>query len=194
MILGLDCDGILVDFTTAYHRLLVEVDGRDLLPKDFKLPPVWNWETHYGYSKPVVDEVWKRIKGSRTFWQALQPLPGAAEFVEGLQETSHELYFITDRPGIETQAQTTRWLHMLTGNPAAVIISRRGKGPVCAALSIDLYIDDKPENVEDVWEKSPRTRVMMLKYPYNSRLHGIDGAIDSLKEFEDEIKRLEENR
>jgi uncharacterized HAD superfamily protein len=188
--IGIDVDGILADFFSAYEELMVEIDGVDRFPARYPavLPPVWNWPQHYGYSEQVVGEAWRRIKDDPTFWIRLGLLPGAKEFLAQLDQTDHELYFITDRPGTEPQLQTFAWLEMNGLHAPSVIISRKGKGVVCDALSIDYYIDDKRENILDVVDKSPTTQVYLLSYPYNNGPYpGSVRDIRSLGQFTEAI-------
>jgi hypothetical protein len=124
----------------------------------------------------------------------LKPLPGAKEFLEKLANHAHEVYFITDRPGLYTQLQTLTWLDPVFPG-ACVIISRKGKGIAAKALSLDVYLDDKVENIEDMWEISPGTDTFMLKYPYNATLQESmgDRAVSSLEEFAERTRLWENN-
>lgn len=187
MIVGLDVDGILANFFKAYEDIIVEATGVDKFPARYPvlLPPTWNWPEFYGYDKKVISEVWRYIKQSPTFWTEMTALPYAKEFLEHLDKSDHEVYFITDRPGICSQMQTQLWLADNGFYGPNVIISRKGKGVVAAALSLDVYIDDKGENIVDVVEKAPGTRVYMLKYPYNEEwISKSPRTLLSLQDFE----------
>lgn len=170
MRIGFDMDGVLAAFVPAYEELIVRLAGVDKFPKRYPeaLPPVWDWPQHYGYSNETLDRVWKHIKYSTTFWRGLPAVPGAWTLAEYLHPRGHEVYFITDRPGVNPQRQTARWLHDVLGfdNPA-VITSRLGKGICARALALDLYVDDKYEYVLDVQEQCPNTQVLCIDYPYN---------------------------
>lgn len=171
MRIGLDMDGVLAAFHPAYEECVVSyANGVDLFPKRYPeaLPPTWDWPQHYGYTDDVVEQVWTHIKNSETFWLSLSSVPGAWKLAEYLRLKMDELYFITDRPGSTAQAQTATWLNSVLGfdNPS-VIISRRGKGICARALSLDVYVDDKYENVLDVQTQSPETVALCIDYPYN---------------------------
>ena len=188
MIVGVDVDGVLACFFKAYEDLTVKVAGVDLFPARYPavLPPTWDWPEHYGYSAETMKEVWRQIKADTLFWKNLDPLPGAVNFLKKLYSTNHEVYFITDRAGNEPQFQTHWWLQDQGFDEPNVIISRKGKGSACTALSIELYIDDKGENVLDVMEKSPETRTLLLTYPYNKHIEGVE-RIEGLEEVFDYI-------
>lgn len=173
--IGIDIDGVLANFYDAYERLAIEVDnGIDRFPQRGGVghpsiyPPVWNWPEYYGYSSEVVAEVWRRIKADQGFWLNLDPL----ERIDlSKLATGHELYFITDRPGVRAKQQTEVWLRAFCNVPfPTVIISRKGKGIVCEALDLELYIDDKGENIVDVEARSPQTRAYLLNRPYNEHV------------------------
>ena len=173
MRIGFDMDGVLAAFVPAYEELIVRFAGEDKFPARYPaaLPPVWDWPQHYGYDTAVIDRVWKHIKYSTTFWRSLPAVPGAWTLMEYLRPRRHELYFVTDRPGVNPQGQTVRWLtDVLNVDRPSVITSRRGKGIVAKALALDIYVDDKYENVLDAQEQSPETKVLCIDYPYNQGL------------------------
>lgn len=186
--IGVDVDGVLACFFKGYEDLVVEVAGVDLFPARYPdvLPPTWNWPEHYGYGSAVMEEVWKRIKEDRNFWINLEPLPQAEAFLQALNNTDHEIYFITDRPGVTAQSQTAAWLEYAGFWYPSVIVSGRDrtKGDICRVLGLEAYLDDKGENIQDVVEKSPKTAMYMLKYPYNTAFQGLGTKdIDSIMEF-----------
>lgn len=192
-VIGFDVDGVLANFFDAYERVIIEVSGEDRFGEDRypnQLPQSWNWpQESFGYSSEVINEVWRKIKNDAEFWWMLDPLPGVDDFLTSFsilaEAKGWELYFITDRPGIDAQAQTADWLWRYGVDQNHVIISRKGKGAVCSALSIDYYIDDKPENIVDVWEKSPETELFLLDYPYNQDGQGnaVFTRVHSLNQF-----------
>jgi len=161
MRIGIDVDGVLACFYAGYEDLIVGIDGRDLFgahrwPRE--TPPVWDWPQHYGYSGDVIAEAWKRIKASDTFWLTLPPMPEIGTFQRWMgANTEHQVYFVTDRPGATAKRQTELWLMRYGVACPTVIISRKGKGIVCEALDLELYVDDKGENIVDVDARSPQT-------------------------------------
>lgn len=166
MRIGIDIDGVLADFYSAYERLCIEVEGVDhfgvhRFPQEY--PCTWNWPEHYGYSDATVKEVWRRIKTSRDFWAKLTTLPdmGYLSYIP----TGAEVYFITARPGLNPKYQTEMWFRYYDVPSPTVLISDQ-KGLCCAALNLDKYIDDKWENVIDAAETSFAT-VFLIDRPYN---------------------------
>lgn len=171
MRIGFDIDGVLANFFTAYEKQVIEkANGLDLFGQNkypHNLPPTWNWPEHYGYDDGVVSKVWAYIKDNPMFWDTLEVLP-ALDLVVDMDYVSNDLYFITDRPGQGAQAVTANWLASELGFIPSTIISRKGKGLAANALDLDLYIDDKVENVLDCQEKAPSCRTYLApQYPYN---------------------------
>ena len=92
---------------------------------------------------------------------------------------AHDLYFITDRfdtKGLSATRQTVDWIaYYLVGRPPAGVIVAKKKGPVAAALGLDAFLDDKPENCLDVCDAVPNCRVYLCTLPHNLSYKQIDG-------------------
>lgn len=188
-VIAVDVDGVLANFFQAYEELTITTSGRDRFgehrwPK--QSPPTWNWPEFYGYTADEMRRVWNVIKQSTTFWNRLLPLPGASEFLNRLQlVAASEVYFITDRPSPTAQAQTQYWLDTMGFAYPSVIISKEGKGPLCANLKVDLFVDDKLANASEVAHTCPSARIYLLDYPYNQGLVPSNVTrIKSLKEVQ----------
>lgn len=183
-VVGIDCDGVLCNFTKGYAALLTAETGIVFTDEEIAAPATWYWDRAHGVTREQEDKVWKQIKSAPAFWYGLDALPRADAFLVDLSDSSHEVYFITDRPGYMPQTQTQMWLQEHGYACPSVCISRNGKGAVAAALKLDVYIDDKGENVLDVIAKSPTTRTYKLRYPYNEAFDPGPGmTVDTLDEF-----------
>lgn len=174
MSLGVDVDGVLGNFFSLYERLTIKTTGRDLFgDKAYpaQLPQCWNWPESFGYTDKEMQAVWAAIKADPGFWLQEEPLQGATELLTELCKLDDQVYFITDRPGVNPQLQTAVWLQMQGYMLPSVIISSASKGPTkgecCKLLKVSRYVDDKAENILDVLEKSPDTKAHLLAYPYN---------------------------
>jgi hypothetical protein len=169
--IGFDVDGVLARFETAYQRACVATTGRDLFPNELppEGPPVWDWPQWYGYSEAEVKAVWTKIKASHTFWLNLSPMPGAATVKLLLPDMQrwHDIYFITNRVGVDAKWQTETWLQVHLGCEVPTVLITPYKGAASATLSLDIYIDDNLDNIRDVQEVSPTTRSYLLDRAYN---------------------------
>lgn len=195
MTIGLDIDGVLANFYEAYERAITQATGRDLFPETVcgvdRYPNRWNWpQDEHGYTGEEITKTWDSIKASKSFWYFCRDLGGAREFLKDLSR-DHITYFITDRPGTQVQEQTALWLSSyMSAVPSVILTQGRSKGRICEALSVDLFLDDKWENVRSVMEVSPMTTAVLMLRPYNQ-----DGwtrakhTVSSLEEFKEKFLR-----
>lgn len=202
--LGVDLDGVLADFTTSYNNMLRRVSGKnDAGLKPGEEPTCWFWATEYGFTKDEDAAAWAEIKRDPFFWYKLGRYLDAREAVAVLNQmfaAGHEVYFITNRPGIHPQMQSIMWL-VETGMQLPQVCCQSGKhpdkGPLIKGLQLTHFIDDKPENCFDAKEHSPETEVFMLRKPYQSAAHiqraealGIH-IIPSIRDFFEYLSREE---
>lgn len=168
--LGVDCDGVIFDFTSAYARMLEKVSGKTCTLTPGTEPHCWNWATEYGFDKGDDSKAWREIKKDPQFWATLAPKQEAAQAIAALNNiyrAGHEVYFITNRPGIAPHAQTIIALGLLGMEIPQVLVSE-DKGPVAKGLKLTHFIDDKIENCEEVaQDAAPGCRVFCLTTNYN---------------------------
>lgn len=181
MRLGLDIDGVLCNFNARFVQEVIRVTGRNLFPQDCApdtFPTVWDYPETFGYTDAEMKAVWKAIRSSLTFWQECDLLADAY-FLPQL-EAAHDIYFITARPGLQVKRQTELWLAK-AGIEWPTVLLAQEKGPAVRALELDVFVDDKPENVLDgkVWRK--RCKSLLFDRPYNRHATGLT-RIYSLQE------------
>ncbi len=168
--IGVDIDGVLADFNSAFIHRCIEVTGVDLFPvRPFDIP-CWNYPEHYGYTAAQVSAVWADIKADPNFWYDLMEYPQTISMLavlRDLEDAGAEIYFITARPGTEVKRQTEEWLLNMGFFEPTVLISS-AKGMCARALNLTHYIDDRWENVVDVRNFNPTTKVSLLTQPWNA--------------------------
>lgn len=181
-VLGIDLDGVLVNFNAGYIRTLTEVSGRAMVPENFE-PPCWSYAEQVGYSREEDNAAWKAIRANPKFWYDLNPLPGAITALDRLHARrldGHEVYFITSRPGVRVHDQSVKWLEEHGFPRASVLIDRGGKGHAARALGLTHFIDDRPENCVDVMDFTGTTKVFMPRRSYNTAAQAcVDRAVVS---------------
>ncbi len=169
--LGVDIDGVLADFNTAFIQRVIDINGKDLFPpRPFDIP-IWDYPQHYGYTQQETSDAWSSIIRDSKFWQNLPPYADTIESLARLSTTviaGHDVYFITSRPGVLAKLQTERWLkrHGFLLTPTVLISSMKGK--CVSALQLDKYVDDRWENVIDV-ATTTGAEVYLLDRPWNQR-------------------------
>lgn len=169
MKVGLDVDGVLARFNDRYIDLIVEVTGRDLFgsrPVDIR---TWNYpEQQFGYSDDEMSKVWGVITSSLDFWRNLDAYDDTARQLRRLAflaEHTHDVYFVTSRPGVRAKAQTERWL-AAHGFPEPTVLITSHKGLAARTLALDVYVDDRWENALDV--ATTKTRSYLLTQSWNA--------------------------
>lgn len=182
--LGIDLDGVLADFETAYRavedRLFgpaerdPEIDDPSSRPEAGSEPAADAADAGAGRrgSRNLLhrhaDRVWEAIGATPDFWRGLAPLDH--DVLPLLDELARrhqwDVFFITQRPptaGETVQRQTQRWL-IEHGFPFPSVISLSGpRGKVADALSLDYLIDDLPKNCVDVIADSKARPILVMR-------------------------------
>jgi len=164
MRIGIDLDGVLVDFVKSYNALVKAHLGIELPAQ----AGVWDYHLEAGMTKKQADQMWEVIKDT-PFHGTMLPLPGALEALDRLNLLNiqgNDIYFITTRSGKLAKFYSEMWLRFHGMDHPTVLISFE-KGPVAKGLKLDVFVDDKPENNNDVLLNSPKTRVYLIDQLYN---------------------------
>jgi hypothetical protein len=131
-------------------------------------------------------EIWETVRRTENFWESLaETAPGAVARLATLaREQQWDVIFITQRPssgGDSTQLQTQRWLVAHGFDLPSVYVIKGSRGKVADALSLDVVVDDRPENCLDVKLES-RARAILIwnadfvDMPPNAQRLGIEPA------------------
>jgi hypothetical protein len=121
-------------------------------------------------------KTWAAIKRSPNFWRTLRPLASTVE-LNWISAFGHiaDIYFVTNRPGVDTKAQTECWLEAQgIGRPTVIVTGR--KGEFAAAIAADFAIDDKAGNAVYTAYQSPGTRSYLVNRRYNQFPHDVLGS------------------
>jgi len=111
--------------------------------------------------------LWKAAHDTENFWETLpETQPGiVARLAAIAAERGWEVIFITQRPssaGDTTQRQTQRWLARHGFDLPSVYVIQGSRGRVAAALSLDVVVDDRPENCIDVKTESSARAILVV--------------------------------
>ena len=186
--IGVDIDGVLVDFVSAFLKEAQQVLGREITGKHV----TWEFEDSLDITKEEVKKVWKKIQATNNWFLLYpHPLPNISRALTSLV-LEHEVYFITSRAttaGYTPQEQSQIYLQGL-GVDFPTVIANVDKGELAAALKLDVFIDDNVENVKRVMLKSPKTKVFLRTASYNEKAQGTWLCAENFADFCDKVEEL----
>ena len=179
---ALDLDGVFADL--GAH--LDESTGDD--PSELAAPS-HPYET--AHLRRAGREVWDRVTATSNFWESLREIePGSLrKLAELVQERRWEVIFLTSRPSTEgdtVQIQSQRWLERHGYPLPSLFVTRGSRGRIAAALSLDVVVDDNPENCLDVAMESEARAILVWRgqaevVPENATRLGI-GSVSTVTE------------
>ena len=145
--------------------------------------------------------LWRHIETVENFWEGLAEIePDVVKKLASLAvERRWEIIFLTKRPesaGATAQVQTQRWLQSKGFTLPSVFVVQGSRGRIASALSLDVVIDDRPENCLDVVMDSKRARAILVRRDDSTQLPpaaqrlGI-GIVKSVSECLDILTQLD---
>jgi hypothetical protein len=189
--LGIDVDGVVADFRTAFRALA----GREL----GAAAPAQESEL----TKAHVDRLWRSVAATPNWWLELPAYEPdqIARLYARARQSRWEVFFMTSRPpsdGDSVQLQTQVWLERHGFFlPSVMTLPAGARGELARSLRLDLALDDRLVNCIEVISASNSKAVMMLREPADpnareaAEARGV-GVVSSLAEALDAIERLEE--
>ena len=144
-----------------------------------------------------IRRLWHHVSTVENFWMSLGEVePGAVARLATLAaQYRWEIIFLTQRPGSAgdtTQVQSQRWLRAHGFELPSVMVMRGSRGRVATALSLDVVIDDRPENCLDVIADSKAKPFLVWRLGAERSPAGITGlAIESVPTMAAVFPRLE---
>src|SRR5690349_10135318 len=113
MKIGVDLDGVLADFNSAFVGVLEKVTGKKV-PAGTIPPKAWNWPSEIGLSEEEVKTAIGWVDANPYWWTKLNFTDGEGR--DTIQRLSglaphHDVYFITHRGGVPgAKAYSEDWL------------------------------------------------------------------------------------
>jgi hypothetical protein len=189
--LGIDVDGVVADFRSAFRALAEREVGRTANDVETEL------------SKAEVERLWRRVADSSNWWldvPAYEPDEIARLYDRG-RHGRWEIHFLTSRPpsaGDSVQLQTQVWLERFGFFlPSVMTIPAGARGELARALRLDVVVDDRIVNCVEVIGASNAKTLLVARGTPDQRLRdaaesrGI-GVVSSFAQGLDAIERLEE--
>jgi len=192
--IGIDIDGVLADFRTAFHEEAVR-----LLRHDVDDSP--DLEAVNPLSAADVRRVWDHISTAQNWWMevpAYEP-DQIARLYSLARAGGWEVFFMTKRPpsaGDSVQFQTQWWIERFGFYLPAVMTVPGSRGDIANGLRLDLVLDDQLINCVEVISTAPTKAVLVLRNndPAAKRQasnRGI-GVVSTLSEALTVVERLHE--
>lgn len=140
MIILVDCDGVLSDFTGAVCREASEVAGREISPLEVTS---WHMPTSFAFDQRQSKALYARIT-KKGFCLNLEPLAGTVQAVQKLKQLG-EVVFVTSPWDSSPYWMHERnlWLRNFHGAEPRSIIHTHKK----YLIQGEVIIDDRPLNI-----------------------------------------------
>ncbi|OFW16264.1 MAG: hypothetical protein A3F70_03625 [Acidobacteria bacterium RIFCSPLOWO2_12_FULL_67_14] len=164
--IGFDLDGVLADMEAALVREAGKLFGprlasahrgraliSDLVPEAILDDAPLRQELHLTVRERR--RLWRHVQQIDGFWESLDEIePGTVARLAALAaEHRWEIIFLTRRPataGATAQLQSQRWLEAKGFPLPSVFVVTTSRGLIAAGLTLDIVVDDTPENCVDV--------------------------------------------
>ena len=181
--IGCDLDGVLADMESALVREAEKLFGAkpkrhsekrtydtasmaDIVPSEVADNAPLQHELQL--SDRERRALWRHVRAIDGFWESLEETePGIVKKLAGLAaDRRWEIIFLTRRPttsGDTAQLQSQRWL-VGKGFPLpSVYVVTASRGLIAAGLTLDIVIDDTPENCVDVASDSKALTIAIFR-------------------------------
>lgn len=189
---GLDMDGVLADFRSAFEREAHRPTG--------VLSPDGDQGDVDGLSNQEIKRIWSGIQSTPNWWTRVAAYePGEiVRLYELARRARWEVVFMTKRPvtaGEPIQFQTQHWLERHGFFYPAVVTVPGSRGELANALKLDIIVDDQLYNCVDVVTGSHSKALLLLrdadpKLESQAVARGI-GVVRTLEEAIDALHGME---
>jgi len=182
--IGCDLDGVLADMEVALVREAEKLFGAgvtrrtphhpseapasmsDLVPDEITDDAPLRHELHL--TSRQRRQLWRHVRAIDGFWESLEETePGIVTRLARLAtERRWEVIFLTRRPataGATSQLQSQRWLEAKGFRLPSVFVVTASRGLIAAGLTLDIVIDDTPENCVDVASDSKARTIAIFR-------------------------------
>jgi hypothetical protein len=192
--IGIDIDGVLADFRTAFHEAAVRCLRHDV-------DDTQDFETLTPLSAADVRRVWDYIATAQNWWMevpAYEP-DQIARLYSLMRAGGWEVFFMTKRPpsaGDSVQFQTQWWIERFGFYLPAVMTVPGSRGDIANGLRLDLVLDDQLINCVEVISTAPAKAVLVQRSidsaaKQQASNRGI-GVVSTLSEALTVMERLQE--
>ena len=159
--IGIDVDGVIADFRSAFHATAVRCLRHDVVDSD-------DLESAGPLSAEDVRRVWENIARMRNWWMEVPPHEPdqIARLYSLTRAGGWEVFFMTKRPpsaGDSVQFQTQWWIERFGFYLPAVLTVPGSRGDIAIGLRLDMIVDDQLINCLEVTSAGPAKALLMLR-------------------------------
>jgi hypothetical protein len=185
--IGIDVDGVLADFRTAFHEMSRATLGR-------RLDPLQDPKSAPSLAQEEVKRVWDAVARTPNWWMTLKPYEPdqIARLYSLTRATGWEVFFLTNRPssaGDSVQFQTQWWIEQHGFYLPSVLTIPGSRGEVANGLRLNLVVDDLLLNCIEVVSASTAKALLLLRSGDKAiEKHALDRGIGAVATFEEAIE------
>lgn len=178
--IGVDMDGVLADMDSAIAREAAALFGPTLTESPPPAPsaPTPDSALQEAEDTPLRRELqltgrqrrqlWRHIRSIDGFWESLDEIePGSVARLSRMAGNRRwEVIFLTRRPataGLTAQLQSQNWLEKKGFRLPSVYVVTASRGLIATALTLDIVVDDTPENCVDVASDSKARTIAIFR-------------------------------
>ncbi|MFC1995382.1 hypothetical protein ACFLVM_00680 [Chloroflexota bacterium] len=158
LVIGMDIDGVVVDFGSVILPLLSKVCNRKVVYQDLCS---WDLGEALNINEKTMADTWEQILDSDLFRHA----PAINGAIEGLSAISkHEIWLVTSRP-LSTQDLTLSWLRDNKVHYDHIVFNRRGD-KLSVGPKFDVFVEDFVDEACTIAEAGIFT--LLFNQPWNN--------------------------
>jgi len=189
---GIDVDGVLADFKTAFHETSRACLGR-------RVETLLDPKSAQALGQDDVKRVWEVVARTPNWWMTLKPYEPEqiARLYSLTRAAGWEVFFLTNRPGSagdSVQFQTQSWIEGHGFYMPAVLTIPGSRGEVANGLRLNLVIDDLLLNCIEVVSASTAKALLLLRRgDAGLEKHALErgiGVVPRLEEAIEIVQRL----